>query len=127
MSSIRRTPRSSREPRSTPCVSPNPGHTHIGCGEVRRNESSAPSRGHRSRSADRSVTAHPFIGTFTVSIPSDGVDLPGLLRGVEGVLIAEALARTDGNRTHAARLLGLKRTALIEKLKRHPRLAEVQS
>lgn len=43
------------------------------------------------------------------------------------MLIAEALARTDGNRTHAARLLGLKRTALIEKLKRHPRLAEVQS
>jgi len=47
-----------------------------------------------------------------------GVDLPKLIADIERRLIDQALARTDGNRGAAARLLGLKRTTLVEKLKR---------
>jgi DNA-binding NtrC family response regulator len=46
------------------------------------------------------------------------VDLPGLLADLEGAAIEMALARTRGDRKAAAELLGLKRTTLVEKLKR---------
>jgi Bacterial regulatory protein, Fis family len=48
------------------------------------------------------------------------VDLPQLLRGVEAQYIEAALAATGGNRQAAADLLGLKRTTLVEKLRRRP-------
>jgi len=51
-------------------------------------------------------------------LAEDGVDLPRLVEEVERHLIGQALARTAGNRGAAARLLGLKRTTLVEKLKR---------
>jgi len=57
----------------------------------------------------------------TAALPQlteEGVDLPRLIAGIEGHLIAQALARTAGNRGAAARLLGLKRTTLVEKIKR---------
>jgi two-component system, NtrC family, response regulator AtoC len=47
-----------------------------------------------------------------------GVDLPRLIADIERRLIDQALVRTEGNRGAAARLLGLKRTTLVEKLKR---------
>ncbi len=47
-----------------------------------------------------------------------GVDLPRLIADLERRLIDQALVRTEGNRGAAARLLGLKRTTLVEKLKR---------
>ena len=51
-------------------------------------------------------------------LAEDGVDLPALVIDFERQLIDQALARTDGNRGAAARLLGLKRTTLVEKLRR---------
>ncbi len=51
-------------------------------------------------------------------LPSGGVDLRELLAELEGTIIAEALARTAGNRNRAAELLGLNRTTLVEKLRR---------
>ncbi len=48
---------------------------------------------------------------------------PGCLRSVseafEKGLLADALARSGGNRTHAARVLGISRQGLYRKLKRH--------
>ena len=46
------------------------------------------------------------------------VDLPALVLDFERQLIDQALTRTEGNRGAAARLLGLKRTTLVEKLRR---------
>lgn len=46
------------------------------------------------------------------------VDLPGVLRRIEGGLIEWALRRTAGNKAGAAQLLGLQRTTLAEKLRR---------
>jgi DNA-binding NtrC family response regulator len=54
----------------------------------------------------------------SLDLPADGLDLPALVAQIEKDMIARALARTDQNKGAAARLLGLKRTTLVEKLKR---------
>jgi DNA-binding NtrC family response regulator len=54
----------------------------------------------------------------SLDLPEQGVDLPALVAQIEKDMIARALARTENNKGAAARLLGLKRTTLVEKLKR---------
>jgi DNA-binding NtrC family response regulator len=54
----------------------------------------------------------------SLSFPDDGLDLNGLLAKVEHDLIQRSLERTGGNKGQAARLLRIKRTTLVEKLKR---------
>jgi DNA-binding NtrC family response regulator len=51
-------------------------------------------------------------------LPAEGVDLPALVGKLERELIDRALARTAQNKGAAARLLGLKRTTLVEKIRR---------
>jgi len=51
-------------------------------------------------------------------LTESGVDLPALVADFERHMIDQALTRTEGNRGAAARLLGLKRTTLVEKLRR---------
>src|SRR6266545_3364928 len=53
-----------------------------------------------------------------VWFPEDGVDFDSYIEAVELSLIRRSLERTQGNKVQAARLLNLKRTTLIEKLKR---------
>jgi transcriptional regulator with PAS, ATPase and Fis domain len=48
----------------------------------------------------------------------DGVNFNEIVDGIERQLISQALARTGGNKKEAARLLNLKRTTLIEKIKK---------
>ncbi len=50
--------------------------------------------------------------------PEDGLDLSAYLGSIERDLIGRALDRTQGNRNKAADLLRIKRTTLVEKLKR---------
>ncbi len=50
--------------------------------------------------------------------PDDGVDFDRYIETVELSLIRRSLERTQGNKRQAAKLLNLKRTTLIEKLKR---------
>ncbi len=54
----------------------------------------------------------------TTWFPDDGVDFDSYIEAVELSLIKRSLERTQGNKRQAARLLNLKRTTLIEKLKR---------
>jgi DNA-binding NtrC family response regulator len=51
-------------------------------------------------------------------IPEAGVDFNGLVDDFENRLIAAAMAKARGNKNLAAQLLGLKRTTLVEKLKK---------
>ena len=53
-----------------------------------------------------------------VEFPDDGLDMPAYLAAIERDLIQRALDRTKGNRNRAADLLGIKRTTLVEKLRR---------
>jgi two-component system response regulator PilR (NtrC family) len=64
------------------------------------------------------IQAVPVTAAPVADLPETGVDLPGLVDQMEKDLISRALARTGGNKGAAARLLGLKRTTLVEKLKR---------
>jgi len=53
-----------------------------------------------------------------VAIPPDGADFNLLVSRYERALIEEALRRSDGKRSRAAVLLNMKRTTLLEKLKK---------
>jgi two-component system, NtrC family, response regulator AtoC len=56
--------------------------------------------------------------TPAVDFPDDGLDLPAYLAAIERDLIRRSLDRTGGNRNRAAELLRIKRTTLVEKLRR---------
>jgi DNA-binding NtrC family response regulator len=60
----------------------------------------------------------PALPSAFVELPEEGIDLPGYLASVERDLVHRALQRTSGNRNKAADLLRLKRTTLVEKLRR---------
>jgi len=58
------------------------------------------------------------IAPLDLPIPEEGFDLPGYIERVEREVIARALDKTGGNKGAASRLLNLKRTTLVEKLRR---------
>jgi DNA-binding NtrC family response regulator len=53
-----------------------------------------------------------------VHFPEDGIDFEHYVGSIERELIRHSLEKTGGNKGQAARLLNLKRTTLVEKLKR---------
>jgi DNA-binding NtrC family response regulator len=59
------------------------------------------------------TTPAPFV-----EFPEEGLDLPGYLAKAERDLVHRALERTGGNRSKAADLLRIRRTTLVEKLRR---------
>jgi DNA-binding NtrC family response regulator len=73
----------------------------------------APAREDVSDEIPISITPSPL--PTTLKLP---VDLPSLLRSLEESYIRLALEQTSGNKKEAARLLGLGRTTLVEKLRR---------
>ena len=54
-----------------------------------------------------------------VRLPDDGLKLKDLLRDIEVSLIEQALERADGVVAQAARLLDVRRTTLVEKLRKY--------
>jgi sigma-54 specific flagellar transcriptional regulator A len=68
---------------------------------------------------DRRKAAAPATNV----LPSTGLDLREHLGNIEKQLISSALAQTDGTVAHAARLLNLRRTTLVEKLRKYDLLA----
>jgi DNA-binding NtrC family response regulator len=65
-----------------------------------------------------SAVASVVLAATEAFVQADQVDLPGLLRRIEGGLIEWALAKTNGQRAAASQLLGIRRTTLVEKLRR---------
>jgi DNA-binding NtrC family response regulator len=62
--------------------------------------------------------AEPPSVSASLALPEDGVDLDAFVANIERELIQRSLERTGGNKGQAAKLLNLKRTTLVEKLKR---------
>jgi two-component system response regulator PilR (NtrC family) len=60
----------------------------------------------------------PAADSSEVWFPDEGLDLARHIEAIELALIRRSLERTQGNKRQAAKLLNLKRTTLIEKLKR---------
>ncbi|MEE4302085.1 MAG: sigma-54 dependent transcriptional regulator [Pseudomonadales bacterium] len=54
-----------------------------------------------------------------VELPEQGIDLRGHLTSIEARLIVQALERTRGTVAHAAELLEIRRTTLIEKIRKY--------
>ena len=52
-------------------------------------------------------------------LPSEGLDLKAHLERIEVRLISQALRRANGVIAHAATTLGLRRTTLVEKLRKY--------
>jgi len=52
-------------------------------------------------------------------LPSEGLDLKAHMERIEVELIRQALQRADGVVAHAANTLGLRRTTLVEKLRKY--------
>jgi DNA-binding NtrC family response regulator len=67
------------------------------------------------------VHPEPTPVAASVSLPEEGLDLGRFIASIERDLIQRSLERTGGNKGRAARLLNLKRTTLVEKLKRLPK------
>jgi len=61
------------------------------------------------------VAAVAAVAAVPVNLP---VDLPTMLRELEDAYIKAALTRTQFNKKEAAKLLGMGRTTLVEKLRR---------
>ncbi|HEY8508425.1 MAG TPA: helix-turn-helix domain-containing protein, partial [Steroidobacteraceae bacterium] len=53
-----------------------------------------------------------------VVLPEEGIDLREYLLNIERQLVTQALERSNGVVAHAARLLNLRRTTLVEKLRK---------
>jgi len=69
-------------------------------------------------------SAGASIAPIEVALPEEGFDLPGYIEKLEREVIGRALEKTGGNKGAAAKLLNLKRTTLVEKLKRLERADE---
>jgi sigma-54 specific flagellar transcriptional regulator A len=69
--------------------------------------------------ASLKVTGEPPQLALVPALPPEGIDLAGQLRAIERRYLEQALERSDYVLTHAATLLGLKRTTLMDKLRRH--------
>lgn len=52
------------------------------------------------------------------------INLPTILLNIEWLLIEGALMAADGHQKNAAKLLGIKRTTMIEKINRRKRMME---
>lgn len=70
------------------------------------------------QAADKPTEGQEPAGA-AASLPEDGIDLRDHMANIELALINEALQRTQGVVAHAAQLLGLRRTTLVEKLRKY--------
>jgi two-component system, NtrC family, response regulator PilR len=62
--------------------------------------------------------AQDLMPSAAIALPENGLDLVEYIGRIERELIQLSLERTGGNKGKAAKLLNLKRTTLVEKLKR---------
>lgn len=69
------------------------------------------------------LNPRPGVGSMTMpadfgTLPPEGLNLIEFIENLENSLITQALQRTDNNRNQAARLLGMNRTTLVERIKK---------
>jgi DNA-binding NtrC family response regulator len=66
----------------------------------------------------RDATTVDGIAVAAAALARGPIDLPATMAAFESVLVDQAFRQAGGNKTHAAALLGIARTTLVEKLKR---------
>src|SRR5690606_20362891 len=70
-------------------------------------------------SATAAASTDPAQLSATTTLPPQGIDLRGHMAGIELELLRAALEQSNGVVAHAAPLLGLRRTTLVEKLRKY--------
>jgi sigma-54 dependent transcriptional regulator, flagellar regulatory protein len=80
-------------------------------------EAAGEGEGEANRAEAGEATAYPPGATPTPSLQLP-IDLPTMLRDLENAYINAALSHTGSNKKEAAKLLGMGRTTLVEKLRR---------
>ena len=68
--------------------------------------------------ATQQQSAAPAAAASLMTLPEAGLDLREHLLAIERALVQQALERANGTVAHAARLLNLRRTTLVEKLRK---------
>lgn len=63
-------------------------------------------------------SVHKPASLVSTAIPDEGIDFSIVVSHVERELLLQTLSKTRGNKMQAAKLLNMKRTTLIEKIKR---------
>jgi sigma-54 specific flagellar transcriptional regulator A len=71
-----------------------------------------------------SMLTEKIAHDILIELPAEGLDLRDHLFEIERTLIRQALTRSGGTVAHAARLLKLRRTTLVEKLRKFEMLNE---
>jgi sigma-54 dependent transcriptional regulator, flagellar regulatory protein len=73
-----------------------------------------------SGASDAAVAIPPqaAVSDSLTALPEGGIDLRAHLLAIERALVQQALDRANGTVAHAARLLNLRRTTLVEKLRK---------
>jgi sigma-54 specific flagellar transcriptional regulator A len=67
---------------------------------------------------EKAAVASMAVPASLAVLPEEGIDLRAHLTEIERKLVTQALERANGVVAHAARLLGLRRTTLVEKLRK---------
>ncbi len=65
-----------------------------------------------------SLSQNPAGNVIPDHIPDEGIDLSSIVSEIERELLIQTLDKTGGNKMQAAKLLNMKRTTLVEKIKR---------
>ena len=79
--------------------------------------SDLPSKFFEMEDIDDGIGEKEFMNNL-FKLSDDGIDLKALIDNIETTMILQALEKTGGVKEKAAKLLGIKRTTLIEKMKR---------
>jgi sigma-54 specific flagellar transcriptional regulator A len=74
---------------------------------------------HAAHAAPAATAETAETGEAAQRLPEDGINLREHIAGIEITLIRDALDRSHGVVAHAAQLLGLRRTTLVEKLRKY--------
>ncbi len=75
---------------------------------------------------DASIVPSTTVTSIVDILPIGGIDLENYIENLENALIMQALERTGHNKNQAAKLLGLNRTTLVERIKKR-KLAPLNS
>jgi sigma-54 dependent transcriptional regulator, flagellar regulatory protein len=81
-------------------------------------ENGAPAATDPAEPAEAATDAGTIMAAAAVRLPAEGLDLRAFLTSIERRLIEQALESANGTVAHAARLLNLRRTTLVEKLRK---------
>ena len=64
------------------------------------------------------MSPHEYVPETSVQLPEEGIDLKEYLNNMEFDLIRQALEECNGVVAHAAKRLNMRRTTLVEKLRK---------